>query len=232
MSPSHFLRDPPWASLPRAMVERLAAGGKLFDTSAGAIVYSEADTEVFAVVVRGLFRVYMHTSDGRQATVRYARPGSVLGAAALVGGPAPVFVQGLADSSLYFNERSRRLLHRRLAGLRFMRELSRETGRCVSCGRDWRRWPVVVLTAFLAAPATADTQTRKAPTKKAVPAKKAPTGRPIATISNVMLEYRLGAVVLPGLGATPSTTSQSRGPGPGTGTASAATPNTAAPRRL
>ena len=91
-----LLRDPPWASLPRATVDRLAAGGKLFDTPAGAIVYSEADTEVFAVVVRGLFRVYMHTSDGRQVTVGYARPGSVLGAATLVGGPAPVFVQGSA----------------------------------------------------------------------------------------------------------------------------------------
>jgi CRP/FNR family transcriptional regulator len=102
-----LLGEGPWASLPRATVERLAAGGRLFDASAGAIVYSEADTEVFAVVVRGLLRVYMHTSDGRQVTVRYARSGGVLGAPALVGGPAPVFVAALADSSLYFMDVAR-----------------------------------------------------------------------------------------------------------------------------
>jgi CRP/FNR family transcriptional regulator len=102
-----LMRDGPWASLPEPTVERLTAGGKLFDTAAGAIVYSEADTEVFAVVIRGLLRVYMHTGDGRQVTVRYARPGSVLGAPALVGGPAPVFVEALADSSLYFMDVSR-----------------------------------------------------------------------------------------------------------------------------
>ncbi len=102
-----LLRNGPCASLPRATVERLVAGGRLFDTSAGAIVYSEAETEVFAVVIKGLLRVYMHTSDGRQVTVRYARAGGVLGAPALVGGPAPVFVEALTDSRLYFMDVAR-----------------------------------------------------------------------------------------------------------------------------
>ena len=102
-----LLHDGPWASLPTATVERLAAGGKLSDISAGAIVYTEADAEVFGVVVRGLFRVYMHTSDGRQVTVRYARPGALLGTPALIGGPAPVFVQALTASSLYFMDVAR-----------------------------------------------------------------------------------------------------------------------------
>src|SRR3954469_2379644 len=97
-----FLRDGPWASLPTETVERLTAGGTLLELTAGAIVYAEADAEVFGVVVRGLFRVYMHTSDGRQVTVRYARPGGFLGAPALFGGPAPVFVQAVTASGLYF----------------------------------------------------------------------------------------------------------------------------------
>jgi CRP/FNR family transcriptional regulator, cyclic AMP receptor protein len=46
--------------------------------------------------------VYMHTSDGRQVTVRYVRERGLLGAPALVGGPAPVFVQALTDSAVYF----------------------------------------------------------------------------------------------------------------------------------
>ena len=67
---------------------------------AGATVYSEAGRERFGLITRGLLRVYMHTSDGRQVTVRYVRRGGLLGAPALVAGPAPVYVQALMDSTL------------------------------------------------------------------------------------------------------------------------------------
>jgi CRP-like cAMP-binding protein len=75
-----LLRDGPWASLPEETVKLLAAGGKLSEISAGATVYTEAEAERLAVVIRGLLRVYMHTSDGRQVTVRYVRAGGLLGA--------------------------------------------------------------------------------------------------------------------------------------------------------
>ena len=102
-----LLRDGPWASLPAAAVERLAAGGSLSDIHAGTTVYTESEAERFGVVVRGLLRVYMHTSDGRQVTVRYVRARGLLGAPALVGGPAPVFVQALTDSRVYFMDVAR-----------------------------------------------------------------------------------------------------------------------------
>ena len=70
--------------------------------TAGAALYAEADTERFAVLAHGLLRVYMNTSDGREVTVRYVRTGELLGAPALVGGPAPVFAQAVTDASLYF----------------------------------------------------------------------------------------------------------------------------------
>jgi CRP/FNR family transcriptional regulator len=44
----------------------------------------------------------MHASDGRQVTVRYVRAGDLLGVPALVGGPAPVFVQAIAAGSAFF----------------------------------------------------------------------------------------------------------------------------------
>ena len=97
-----LLRQGPWASLPTETLELVTAGGKLSDISAGAIVYAEAETERLAVIVGGLLRVYMHTADGRQVTVRYVRSGGLLGAPALVGGPAPVFVQALTDTTVYF----------------------------------------------------------------------------------------------------------------------------------
>jgi CRP/FNR family transcriptional regulator len=53
------------------------------------------------LVVRGLIRVYMTSPEGRQVTVRYARANDVLGVAVLVGGPANVSVQALAESSLF-----------------------------------------------------------------------------------------------------------------------------------
>src|SRR6266850_2536336 len=58
--------------------------------------------EALAVITRGLVRVYMHASDGRQVTVRYVRPGGLLGVPALVGGPAPVFVQAVTAVSAFF----------------------------------------------------------------------------------------------------------------------------------
>jgi CRP/FNR family transcriptional regulator, cyclic AMP receptor protein len=97
-----LLRDGPWRSLPAETVARLAAGGRQLDVLTGVTVYTEADVERFGVIVHGLLRVYMHTSDGRQVTVRYARRGGLLGAPALVGGPAPVFVQALTASAVYF----------------------------------------------------------------------------------------------------------------------------------
>ena len=43
----------------------------------------------------------MTSPEGRQVTVRYAGLGDVLGIAVLVGGPADVAVQALADSGLF-----------------------------------------------------------------------------------------------------------------------------------
>jgi CRP/FNR family transcriptional regulator len=96
-----LLRDGPWSSLPVDTVTRLVVNGRTSDIPAGRTIYAEADTERLGVIVAGLLRVYMHTADGRQVTVRYVRPGSLLGVPALVGGPAPVFVQALTDSTIY-----------------------------------------------------------------------------------------------------------------------------------
>jgi CRP/FNR family cyclic AMP-dependent transcriptional regulator len=97
-----LLRRGCWASLPAGTVESLIDGGRVTEFPAGHTVYAEADTERLAVVVRGLLRVYMHASDGRQVTVRYVRAGDLLGVPALVGGPAPVFVQAVVAGAAFF----------------------------------------------------------------------------------------------------------------------------------
>ena len=102
-----LLRRGSWASVPTATIELLIEGGRVVEFSTGHVVYSEADAERLAVVLDGLLRVYMHASDGRQVTVRYVRAGELLGGPALVGGPAPVFVQAVTAGAAFFFEIAR-----------------------------------------------------------------------------------------------------------------------------
>src|SRR4051794_38984026 len=73
------------AQLPAELVGGLRADGERADYPAGTTVYRSGDDPQAALVVRGLIRVYLSSAEGRQVTVRYARPGDVLGIAVLVG---------------------------------------------------------------------------------------------------------------------------------------------------
>src|SRR3954452_23643178 len=83
------------AALPAELAGRLREEGERADFPAGTTVYRAGSERRAARVVRGLLRVYLSSPAGRQVTVRYARPGEVLGIAVLVGGPARTSVQTL-----------------------------------------------------------------------------------------------------------------------------------------
>jgi CRP/FNR family transcriptional regulator, cyclic AMP receptor protein len=89
------------ADLPAEMAGRLRAEGERTDYPAGTTVYRAGDVPRAALVVQGLLRVYLSSPEGRQVTVRYARPGDVLGIAVLVGGPASTSVQTVEPSSVF-----------------------------------------------------------------------------------------------------------------------------------
>src|SRR6478609_10089906 len=89
------------ADLPAEVVGRLRAEGERADYPAGTTVYRAGEEPRAALVVRGLLRVYLSSPGGRQVTVRYARPGDVLGVAVLVGGPADTSVQAVEPSSVF-----------------------------------------------------------------------------------------------------------------------------------
>ena len=89
------------AGLPAEVVGRLRAEGERSDYPAGTTVYQAGSDPRAALVVHGLVRVYLASVEGRQITVRYARPGDVLGIAVLVGGPASVGVQAVEPSGLF-----------------------------------------------------------------------------------------------------------------------------------
>lgn len=87
--------------LPEDLVDALMHAGERSDYPAGSTIYREGSSPRTLLVVRGLLRVYMSSPEGRQVTVRYARACDVLGIAVLIGGPADVGVQTLAESSLF-----------------------------------------------------------------------------------------------------------------------------------
>jgi CRP/FNR family transcriptional regulator, cyclic AMP receptor protein len=89
------------AELPAEVISELRAGGERADYPAGATVYQPGSEPRAALVVRGLLRVFLASLQGRQVTIRYARPGDVLGIAVLVGGPVSVGVQAVEPSSLF-----------------------------------------------------------------------------------------------------------------------------------
>jgi CRP/FNR family cyclic AMP-dependent transcriptional regulator len=89
------------AALPAELAGRLREEGERADFPAGTTVYRAGSERRAALVVRGLLRVYLSSPAGRQVTVRYARPGEVLGIAVLVGGPARTSVQTLEASSVF-----------------------------------------------------------------------------------------------------------------------------------
>jgi CRP/FNR family transcriptional regulator, cyclic AMP receptor protein len=89
------------AELPAEVAGRLRAEGERADYPAGTTVYRAGSDPRAALVVRGLLRVYLTSVQGRQVTVRYARPGDVLGIAVLVGGPASAGEQAVEPSALF-----------------------------------------------------------------------------------------------------------------------------------
>jgi CRP/FNR family transcriptional regulator len=89
------------ARLPPEVRDGLRAEGERADYPAGTTVYRAGSAPQAALVVRGLLRVFLISAEGRQVTVRYARPGDVLGIAVLVGGPASTSVQAVGPSSVF-----------------------------------------------------------------------------------------------------------------------------------
>ncbi len=89
------------ARLPPEVRDGLRAEGERADYPAGTTVYRAGSAPQAALVVRGLLRVFLTSAEGRQVTVRYARPGDVLGIAVLVGGPASTSVQAVEPSSVF-----------------------------------------------------------------------------------------------------------------------------------
>ncbi len=85
-------------ALPREAAERLLSEAIRINVPAGALIYRDGEPPRLIVVVKGLVRVFLSSTEGRQVTVRYARSGDVVGLALVIGGPAPESIQAMTSA--------------------------------------------------------------------------------------------------------------------------------------
>lgn len=76
-------------SLRGELMDRLTDGAILSNVEAGKTTHREGDPPFSELVVRGLIRTYVTAPNGRTMTIRYSRPGALLGIATLFNAGAP-----------------------------------------------------------------------------------------------------------------------------------------------
>lgn len=87
------------ASLPDEARDRLMSGAVVRAFSAGSPIFSAADApDRVGIVLRGMARSYLVSTDGRRLTVRFARPGTMIGS--LTAGRAALSVQSVVDCTI------------------------------------------------------------------------------------------------------------------------------------
>jgi CRP/FNR family cyclic AMP-dependent transcriptional regulator len=86
--------------LPDDTLEPLLETAIRVDVPAGSTIYRDDDPPRVALVVDGLLRGYFTTDDGRQVTLRYDRPGDVLGMLLVTAGPMEHRVEAAVPSTL------------------------------------------------------------------------------------------------------------------------------------
>jgi CRP/FNR family transcriptional regulator len=90
-------------SLPPASIATVTADSSQLHVPAGSTIHREGDTAAHVeLVVSGLVRVYVQSRDGRTMTVRYCRPGALIGVVSLFTSPfaLPATIQAVTDVDL------------------------------------------------------------------------------------------------------------------------------------
>ena len=89
-------------SLPQDLIAELTAGAERLRIPARSTIHHEGeDAPHLELVVAGLVRVQVSAADGRTLTVRYCRPGALLGVATLYAEVSrPFSIQALSDSEV------------------------------------------------------------------------------------------------------------------------------------
>jgi CRP/FNR family transcriptional regulator, cyclic AMP receptor protein len=90
-------------SLSNEAIAGLTVEASLLRVPAGSTIHREGEASAhLELVVSGLVRVYVTAPDGRTLTVRYCRPGALIGVVSLFASPfsLPVTIQAVTDADL------------------------------------------------------------------------------------------------------------------------------------
>jgi CRP/FNR family cyclic AMP-dependent transcriptional regulator len=90
-------------SLQQDVIAELTADASRVRAPAGSVLHRQGDSSPHVeVVVSGLVRVYVSASDGRTMTVRYCRPGALIGVVSLFVSPfsLPATIQAVTDTEM------------------------------------------------------------------------------------------------------------------------------------
>jgi len=80
----------------------LLSSGHLSDAAAGELLYLAEDRPEFVgLIVEGFLRIFIADNSGREHTIRYVRPGDLVGVVAALSGPSPAWVQALRGSRIW-----------------------------------------------------------------------------------------------------------------------------------
>lgn len=89
------------SGLPADLIDRLTADAIDLIAPAGGVVHPDGSGPFADLLIRGLVRVFASSAEGRQFTVRYVRPGEMIGIASLfTKGYAPITTMALKDARL------------------------------------------------------------------------------------------------------------------------------------
>ena len=90
-------------SLPPEVIAGLTADASRLHVPAGSLLHRQGTTSPhFEIVVSGLVWVYVAAPDGRTMSVRYCRPGALIGVVSLFASPfsLPATIQAVTDTDL------------------------------------------------------------------------------------------------------------------------------------
>jgi CRP/FNR family transcriptional regulator len=87
--------------VPEGLSREILSTGRRIDVPAGAALAHTRAKPGLAIVVEGLVRAFLESPQGRQVTVRYARPGETLGLVQVLRGRLDVHAQAVTPTILW-----------------------------------------------------------------------------------------------------------------------------------
>ncbi|HMV43101.1 MAG TPA: Crp/Fnr family transcriptional regulator [Leptospiraceae bacterium] len=96
----NILQNNIFSSLNKNILKKIFQEGEIVTYKTGKIIYSAETSDKIGLILKGLFRVFIYSANGRQLTIRYAQEGELLGIVSSIKTGTDVGVQSLETSTI------------------------------------------------------------------------------------------------------------------------------------